>query len=735
MLARSFASAMTRTRGSVVIPFGVLLLGLILAHYQFLAGPGRLLPGGPIDAAFVHYVLEHGYQWLNGGFSASFWNAPFFYPHPNSMANSEVLLGLLPFYAVWRAAGIGPGAAYQLWFVSLSVLNFFVLYLFLRKVVVVHRLPAAVGAYFFSFGSPRLNQIVGSHPQFWGQFYVVLAVWCLIRFLQSGTDEPRRRAVLWLSLAGAATALQLISGFYFGWFLCFSLLAALTVGLVQTKARQALWALLRRFWSAPFLAAAVFVALAGPGLLHYHAAAAEIIHNPRSGHPTMPTLGSWIYAGYTNFLYAWIGRFPQIAHVASLAERANGMGICTGILILAGAILSRRHPVFRPMLLVSAVVLILSFTIPGGWTLWQFVYRYVPGAPAVRIVSRWGVFLLFPFATALALCLDRIRTQRHWMATAVLGSVVLLEQINTVPHYDFQAFARTAANLAGGLKPECNCFFASHISRDFGDWSRLQVAAMWAQLVSGVPTVNGYSGYWPPGYPLFPTAMATSLDYPRTLGFAAWQNVDPHRPLRICWLRPETPSSAGLSLEIIAPVMDSPVQRFIRWSYIGILGRLPRPDETVSAESAAGARDRSWARLVLSLLQTPEAQPHVFAEKAYLALLDRDADADRWWSATNRSNIGIWKQDLVAEILRSEEYGKRSVPADPAGIVRQIDSDQKLDNRAFAGLMYLCLLGRPPDAGGALSAAHLLDTGMSKASIVNYFIGSPEYRALIGASP
>lgn len=727
------------------IPLGMLLLGLALAHYRFLLGPGRQIPGGQIDTAFLHYVLEYEYQWLHGGFAHhSFWDAPFFYPLKNSLAYSEVLLGVSPFYAVWRFLGVDPGGSYQLWFVSLSVLNFLTMYGFLRKVMELRELPSAIGAYFFAFGSPRMNELQAEHGQLWFQFYVVLAVWFLIRFLQLRADAPRRRAIVWLSLASGAAALQLISCFYFGWFLSFAVLAALVVNLVPGESRLALYRQVRRFWPALLAAAGVFIGLTGYSLIHYRAAAGYL--NMQGAGPDvklMPTLGSWIYAGDGNLLYSWIRNFPWISRVGRYWERANGVGLLTGILVLTGAFWLRRRPVFRPILMATVVVLALSFTLPGGWTLWQFVDRYVPAASAVRVVSRWGVFLLFPFAIALAGCLDRIRGTRGWAAAALLGAVVVLEQFNFIHYYDFRAFERGALSSVEHLKPECNSFLVSGVLRGPGEVMELQVASMWAQLVTGVPTLNGYSGYFPTGN-TFLAPVLTGLDYEHTLdGILEWQKLSPHE-LRTCWFRPdpgaEPAASAPQRLEIVSRTLPSALERFVRWSYVSILGRLPRPEELASAESAVDSQDQGRAHFVLSLVRTPEGQRGAFVEKAYLSLLDRDADAAAWWSLSPRIASGhMTKEDLVTGILRSREYRDRNAPSgDPAGIVREIESvrfEEAQGNRTQAGLMYLYLLARPPANRDAAFWTRQLNRGLPITTLVEFLLNSPEYEAFGGAQP
>ncbi len=150
-------------------------------------------------------------------------------------------------------------------------------------------------------------------------------------------------------------------------------------------------------------------------------------------------------------------------------------------------------------------------------------------------------------------------------------------------------------------------------------------------------------------------------------------------------------------------------------------------------------------QFVLSLIETPESQRRAFAEKAYLAILGRDADIGEWWSLSSQlASGGIAKPDLVSSILRSEKYRIIRVPGismaqgGPAEIVRQIESGQLgalQENRAFAGLMYLDLLGRPPDNRSAAIWTQQLNAGLSKGTFVEYILRSPEYQALGGVQP
>jgi hypothetical protein len=610
----------------------------------------------------------------------------------------------------------------------------------------VERLPAALGAYLFAFGAPRLNQII--HSELWAEFYPLLAVWLLIRFLQMKMSEPGLKAVLLLTLASAAVALQLISGFYFGWFLCFSLLVAFVFAVTQRLSRQALLERAHRFWPALIVAAVVFLALTSSGMAHYRAAADELnVHDLSAGGLIMPTLGSWLYAGDDSLLYSWVRHIHQVSRVGWYWERANGIGVITWILVLTGAITCRRHPVFSIMFWVTAIVLMVTFTLPGGWTLWRYLAAPMPGSAAVRVPSRWGVFLLLPFAVALGCCLDRIYRYRRGLVD-LLGTIVVLEQVVAgLPYHDFQVFEREAENYAAHLKAGCDCFLVSRPATSSGDILLQQMPAMWAQIVSGIPTLNGYSGSVPPAYP-FHYPLNSGRDYPilRTQ-IDRWQQRYLPPGTRTCWIRSNPAALAGanvpLSIEVISAGASTDSQNFVRWSYLGILGRLPRPNELAFAETTLNEGRRGRVDWIFQLMDAPESRLRAFVEETYLAVLGRDADFGGWWDWTTALDNGsVTKESFVERALNSDEYRRRCAatnscrpPSDAAAFTREIvlqESDPNRKHRVDAQLLPLFLLGRPADPDIVLYWTHQFDMGKEKAKWLETILGSKEYQTLVG---
>ncbi|HEY0096152.1 MAG TPA: hypothetical protein VGB96_17620, partial [Archangium sp.] len=145
-------------------------MALLLAHYPVFLSGMRLVQGDEGDVRFVHYVLEHGWRHVSGEPGhGDFWNPPMFYPEPNIAAYSDVMLGVAPFYWLWRALGLEVDVAWQAWVLTLTSLNFLAAVALLTRGFGLRLGPAVWGAVLFSVGAPRLNH--ANHPQLIGQFF------------------------------------------------------------------------------------------------------------------------------------------------------------------------------------------------------------------------------------------------------------------------------------------------------------------------------------------------------------------------------------------------------------------------------------------------------------------------------------------------------------------------------------------------------------------------------------
>jgi hypothetical protein len=485
----------------------------------------------------VNYVQEHDYRWLTGDkLHRSLWSPPIFYPQHDTAVYTDLMLGALPPYALWRMLGIDPLTAFQLWIVTVSALNFLSAYWLLRHVLSCGRVGSSAGAILLAFASPRLLQL--GHPQLLPAFYIVIAFAGLCILLSPGSH----RVYFGLALLLGGFCLQLYTAFYYAWFMAFTLSLGLLFALLLPSSRSQLLSFLQTS-SRPALIGIVLTALA----LAPYAAVARNVLGQVGGRPYsevqnyLPGALAWFAQGSRHLLYGGLNRFAGAGPDYGSRELLDGIGLFTTALLIGGFFLFRKEQVVRLWSLVALSVIILTYRWPGGHSLWRFVYNWFPGASAIRAVSRFGLFLLLPASIVLAFTLDRIGRYSRSAAIVCLLAVGL-EQAGSLNGLTYYAKDQAQDNIdmvASQIRPDCKAFLFS--------WTRgltapeiMHVMGMWAGLKTGVPTVNGYSGQFPPHWPLADVAVANLADRRRVLAnIDLW--TDAHRAdfENLCWILPD----------------------------------------------------------------------------------------------------------------------------------------------------------------------------------------------------
>jgi hypothetical protein len=183
-------------------------LSLVQTNFSYM-------PGDLGDARFINFVLEHGYQYLIGN-QPSFYDATFFYPAKNTLALSDNMVGTLPIYAIYRAMHFDRETAYQCWWLSIFVLNYFVAFYCFYKIT-KNSYVGILGAYLFTFSMIMFGQC--NFTQLNIRFLlpvIILAAYNLVT-----SNKPKYYYYLVI-----AVALQLVLGVYYA-FLSVYLLAIL----------------------------------------------------------------------------------------------------------------------------------------------------------------------------------------------------------------------------------------------------------------------------------------------------------------------------------------------------------------------------------------------------------------------------------------------------------------------------------------------------------------------------
>ena len=534
-------------------------VGMLLQFHPMLLSGLRRMQSDLGDTRLNNYILEHGYRWLLGlPGHERFWSPPVFFPAPNTAAYSDVLLGVAPFYWLWRVLGFQPDTAFQLWMLAIATLNFASAYLLLARGFRCRPLASAVGSMLCSFAAVRTAQVM--HAQLLAHFYIVLALLALLEIFK---PEPELRAGVpiverrprWVMLLAAASVAQIYSSFYYGWYLCFALALAAGWALALPATRPRILITLRANLRA-LIPSAIAAALAlAPLATHYLRAERQVGTRRFIVVETMlPRLQSWIYQGPDSWLYGWLATRPLFHYLPMEHEQRLGLGVVTIVCAAVGLWLGRRRRAVELTVLVSLTMAALATEWPGGFAPWRAIYLLVPGAAALRAVSRIGIALVVPASLGVALMIDAVtrsrrvppsraaslvrrrdRRRRAAIAIAIIA-LVTAEQVQVPRSYDKNEGRARVARVANGIDASCGAFLYTTTGGNDDPWN-YHADAMWASMNRGIPTLNGYSGNQPPNWTFYdirvPTPFLDSVVGDSVARWAARWKIDPARICRV----------------------------------------------------------------------------------------------------------------------------------------------------------------------------------------------------------
>lgn len=431
-----------------------------------------------------------------------------FLPAPDTLGYNDgfFLYGML--HAVFRAAGADIFVAATLVDVAVKAIGFVGLHLLLRQAFGCRFGYALWAAAVFTLSHGSFRHAL--HQQLLAvSFLPVLALlaWRAARALGAGRPGA---FVAWGAGAAALWGAWLLTAYYAAWFTTFfALVLALVAWPVLGRARmQAALALCRHHWRACAAVAACVAVSAVPFLRVYLPKLAEtggqswresLFYSPRLN--DILNLGSdaTMWGGFRAVLCPYCTR--------DNFELTVGITPILLWLFVAGTILLlwRRPAAPLPRAVALATVAVTLLTIRwGNVSAWWLVWRLVPGAGGLRVVSRILLFLAAPVVVVAATYLQALASRVPAHLVVLLGALVLAEQIQ--PAYPMYTRSAELARLDVPAAPAaCRAFYVGPTegSDQPNETARLYPHNVEAMLLSehlGMPTLNGFSTFNPPGW-------------------------------------------------------------------------------------------------------------------------------------------------------------------------------------------------------------------------------------------
>lgn len=520
------------------VPVAVCLVGLVMAHHGMVLSGFAVTPSDLGDTRFVHYLLEHALRWTLGQpLHSSYWSPPFFAPTTGHLAWSENMAGAAWVYFPFRLF-LEPHSAFQAWGLACGALNFASAYLLLRRGFKFSVIGSSVGAALFAFSAVRINQTM--HWQLFPHFYTPVAAYAACRLVEASQLSPRQR-VGYLALFAAMAVAQLWASIYLGWFLIFIFAVGLALGLGWEKPRRELLFLVKSHPLALVVTAAVSLLVLYPMGWRYLEVAKQFGGRPMEEALTMlPMPTTWLHMGHDSWMWGWLAKLDVFRRIPMEHEQRCGFGIVATLLAAATFVHLRRD---AKLIFVGVLLLILLATTTlyssDGFTPWRIVHAYFPGAQAIRAVARMAIVYMLGISIGVAAALTWLAGQQKLkVAVLPLGALLVFEQGYNTPGFSKELNRHDIAAVQAAIEPGCEVFLMSPV-QGYGPYWKYQLDAMWAAMMAGVPTLNGYSGQNPKDWALGEVNLRGAFDEPR-VAQAAQQWISSQPALlgkKPCWVR------------------------------------------------------------------------------------------------------------------------------------------------------------------------------------------------------
>lgn len=460
------------------------------------------------DSRWTTTIFEHWYQSLIG--NVPIFGAHFYFPDPGALGFSDSFLPQGLIYSIFRLTGLGIVPSWNITNVIFCIL-FASALAYLAEMLFTSKAIRFGFVFIASTSLPLVQQL--DHVQTFGYAPALWIVALMLRSYRYGATSSSWHipvvVVLLPTLALAA---------WYGFYLL-GLLIAITL-IVTTVANRKLVAVAakRIFVAAKASSKTAWAVSAILSVLLTYAFVEIYRHSFGYSRDFKlylkyaPSPSNWIDASQGRSIWARI--YDHLGLFQGHDSPEKSMGFSPTFLLLFAicfALVFRKHVTARVLGITVFATWALITVWPSGLSAYWLIWEFVPGGTSVRCAFRVNIYL---FIVALGIILFVLE---KWTATLSKRKLLTSAAIVAIAIDQFRIPAaswKTDEHLNAPLRnlvsvlqsSNCDAFVLgeSNLSEKTSRGIRalnLEVDAIVLASLSGVPTINGYSGRTPTDYP------------------------------------------------------------------------------------------------------------------------------------------------------------------------------------------------------------------------------------------
>ena len=424
-----------------VLPVAAVVIGTFFFHrYSILTGLNAV-QSDTGDTRFVVAILEHWNNVLHG--TAQWRTVPIFWPAKNTLAFSDVLLGMGIVHAAFRTV-FGIFEALNAQAITLTVLTFATSYALLNRGLRLSPWGATLGASFIAFCWPRFAYL--PHVQLQFTWPLPLLLLMVVEALRDGLTLSRLGFAWRMVCAAVLAALLLATVIYYAVYAALAVVVALALCLSRGPTRRHLIAVVRHQWPGLIISLITVALLSAPFVFLY----LPLLHQsggrtwleamsglPRPHHFFWMGRENWVWGGFFDLWPAEevTANWPEFRiGVGLVASLAWAVGIVWALAILRHQSKSHSDNLVALFILTGLILQLSMLALPAGRSAWWIIWRFFPGANGLRAVARLEMVVIIGMAAWFGTMLDRAMLQPRALPKLLAALLVIACSLEAVRH-------------------------------------------------------------------------------------------------------------------------------------------------------------------------------------------------------------------------------------------------------------------------------------------------------------